>query len=94
MDDPLDNMIGINRTDSVGEVVFSKSQIGVIHIGYEIFDLSSFPDGNRGKIFFRIPLLPAGKHVDGLTGDEVQDDQGVFAVTDRFGMDFIDTDDF
>ena len=45
MDDPLDNMIGINRTDGIGEVVFSKSQIGVIHIGYEIFDLSSFPDG-------------------------------------------------
>lgn len=29
MDDPLDNMIGINRTDGIGEVVFSKSQIGL-----------------------------------------------------------------
>ena len=77
---PLDYVKGIHDGHGVWKVLFDVSEVGIVHVGDQVFNLVALACRKRRKVGFRDARPSAAKQVDGIAGVKVLNHKGVAAV--------------
>ena len=77
---PLDYVKGIHDGHGVWKVLFDVREVGIVHVGDQVFNLAALAGRKRRKVGFRDAGPPAAEQVDGIAGVKVLNHKGVATV--------------